>query len=847
MTSSTESAKPPRHPTGVLAKLRSYQFNLSQKILHSWIRPTILGTEQLKAELAADDEVCYVMPYQSTADLLVVDRATQLFELPRPLAPLNERENRAFFFLGHPEGLIGRKTQRGQSERLLRIMEQTRWDLEQSLANTATGTDATANVLPLQPGKPTKIVPVSLFWGHQPDRENSIFKLLLSENWTVTSRFKRLMSSIVHRQHILVRFGQPIDLTELVSSEPDPAKQTRKLLRILRTHFTHQKQAIIGPDLSHRRNLIGVMLEADEVKDAISKEAQANGKTVAAIESKALKYANEIASDQSYRVIRFFHILLTWLWNNLYEGIDINRVEVAQDLARTHEIVYIPCHRSHIDYLLLSYVLYHNGLTPPHIAAGKNLNLPIAGPLLRRAGAFFMRRSFKDDALYKAVFDEYLHQMFTRGYSVEYFIEGGRSRTGRTLVPRTGMLSMTLRSFQRDASKPIAFLPVYFGYERVIEAPTYVGELTGKTKKEESIFDMFGIFRSFTKPFGRVAVNFGEPVILDQFLDQSWPNWRDERDQDEFSRACVELADQLANNINGAAAITPSNLLATSILATPKQIIPRERLERQVSLLQKLAQKAPPSPHITVPDQSAKALVDQAIEVAQLESTDTEFGVIVQADQTEAVLLTYYQNNSLHVYALASLLARFIKFGKLVQSKQLISHCQVLQPYLEAELMWRWGDNLTATIQHTLNTMVELEVIVQEGDVLKIPAPTSDASANLNDLAEVIEPMLERFHIVCTLLKHDTAQSQDQLESTASGIARQLSTIYGLSAPEFFDKKLFNRFLATLTTEGCLSADLTLLAEAKFERLAYVIQTVLDSDVSYNLLQAVHKHQTDLP
>ena len=94
-----------------------------------------------------------------------------------------------------------------------------------------------------------------------------------------------------------------------------------------------------------------------------------------------------------------------------------------------------------------------------------------------------MRRSFQDDALYKAVFDEYLHQMFTRGYSVEYFIEGGRSRTGRTLVPRTGMLSMTLSSFQRDSTKPIAFLPVYFGYERVIEASTYMGELTGKSKK----------------------------------------------------------------------------------------------------------------------------------------------------------------------------------------------------------------------------------------------------------------------------------------------------------------------------------------------------------------------------
>lgn len=834
-------------PTGVFAKLRTFQFNLSQRILHSWIRPTILGVDQLKSGLNPGDQVCYVMPYQSTADLLVVDQSATEHDLPRPVAALNDHEARAFFFLGHPEGLIGRKTQRGQSERMLRILASVREALTNQAGlgmQEATGTDHAANVVPLHQGS-IKIVPVSLFWGHQPDREKSVFKLLLSENWTVTSRFKRLLSALVHRQHILVRYGQPVDLNDLIASEPDPGKQTRKLLRLLRTHFTHQKQAIIGPDLSHRRTLIGSMLAAEEVEQAILEEAKATEKSEAKIAAKAQKYANEIASDQSYRVVRFFHVLLTWLWNNLYEGIDVNRVEVAQDLARTHEIIYIPCHRSHIDYLLLSYVLYHNGLTPPHIAAGKNLNLPIAGPLLRRGGAFFMRRSFKDDALYKAVFDEYLHQMFTRGYSVEYFIEGGRSRTGRTLVPRTGMLSMTLRSFQRDSAKPIAFLPVYFGYERVIEAPTYMGELTGKSKKEESVFDMFGIFRSFTKPFGRVAVNFGEPVILDQFLDQSWPNWREDRNPEKFSDVCVELANRLANNINGAAAITPTNLLATSILATPKQTMPRRRLEGQVKLLQALAKKAPPSAHITVPDTPPRDIVKHAINVAQLDEEQTPFGVIVQADKTEAVLLTYYQNNSLHVFALASLLARFVKFSKMTQTRQLVSHSEVLQPFLEAELMWSWDEDIAGIVQHHIEVMTELGVFAREDDIIKIPPPTSDASAHLTDLAEVIEPMLERFHIVCTLIKHSTFDSQESLESSASGIAQQLSTIYGLSAPEFFDKKLFNRFLDTLIAQGCLDENLHICDELKFERLAYVIQTVLDNDVSYNLLQAVHKHQND--
>ena len=831
MTSSMASGEASEGKTGVLAGLRALQFKFTRRVLSAWIRPTVSGCNATLLGLKEDDLVCYVMPYQSTADLLVVDQATRNNNLPTPTDALSSStsilEGRSFFFLGHPEGLIGRKTQRGQSARMLRILEHQR--------------AGRGNI---------KIVPVSLFWGHQPDREKSVFKLLLSENWTVTSRFKRLLAAVVNRNHIYVHFSQAIDLGELILDEPDTEKQTRKLLRILRTQFTHQKQAIIGPDLSHRRTLISVILEADVVKQAIADEVVRRNVPTHKIEKQAFNFANEIASDQSYRVIRFFHVLLTWLWNNLYDGIDVNRVEVAQSLAKTHEVVYIPCHRSHIDYLLLSYVLYHSGLTPPHIAAGKNLNLPIAGPLLRRAGAFFMRRSFRDDNLYRAVFDEYLHQMFVRGYSVEYFIEGGRSRTGRTLVPRTGMLSMTLSSFQRDSSKPIAFLPVYFGYERLMEAPTYLGELTGKSKTEESIFDIFGIFRSFSKPFGRVAVNFGDPVILNDFLETEWPRWRTEGQAQAFSDSCVSLAQLLAERINGAAAVTPTNLLATALLATPKQTISEARLISQVGLLQTLAKSAAPSPHITVTDESPADMIRHATTVAQIDRLDTAFGSIYQADQTTSVLLTYYQNNTIHVFALAALLARMVRYNKLTQRKKLISNCVVLQPYLEAEMMVSWPDLPTA-VDHTLSVLETLGVVIRDGEVIKIPSPTSDQYANLTDLAEIIEPTLERFFIVTATLKHYPDASAKQLEEDASAIAQQLSTIYGLSAPEFFDKRLFTRFITTLRQEQCLDAKVSIIDETRFERLAYIIQAYLDSDVSYNVLQAIHgnthTHQTDLP
>jgi glycerol-3-phosphate O-acyltransferase len=367
-------------------------------------------------------------------------------------------ETRSFFFLGRPEGTLGRKTQRRQSQRMLRLI-----DHQDSLTDRS-----------------ICIVPVSIFWGHQPDREKSVFKLLLSENWSATSRVKKFFAMLFHRNHMLVQFGKPVRLDQLINTEAERERQARKLMRLVRVHFNRERQAIIGPDLSHRRTLINTILHAPAVRAAIEREVRTSETSLHRVEKKALGYAREIVSDVSYRVIRFFDVLLTWLWNNLYDGIAVNGVDRLKDLAQSHEIVYTPCHRSHIDYLLLSFVLYHNGLTPPHIAAGRNLNLPIIGGLLRRAGAFYMRRSFKGDSLYKEIFDEYLHQMFTKGYSVEYFIEGGRSRTGRTLPPRTGMLSMTLRSFQKDATKPIAFLPVYFGYERVLESSTYSAELSGK-------------------------------------------------------------------------------------------------------------------------------------------------------------------------------------------------------------------------------------------------------------------------------------------------------------------------------------------------------------------------------
>lgn len=807
---------------------------MTRRLLSAWVKPTFIHNDAASLNIEPGDLVCYVLLSRSTTDLLVTDAACELGGLPSAVGPIPElEEGRSVFFLGHAEGTFGRKTLRQQSARMTRL-----FDHQARLSTTLPEGELNGVI---------KIVPVSLFWGHQPDREKSIFKLLLSENWTATSSFKKFMAMLFHPNHILVQFGHPIALSELMASENDRARQIRKLLRLLRVHFNNERQAIIGPDLSHRRTLIDTMLTTDEVRSAIEREARTTNTEPAAIEKKALAYAREIASDQSYRVIRFFHVILTWLWNNLYDGISVSGITRLKELAQTHEIVYIPCHRSHIDYLLLSYVLYQNGLTPPHIAAGRNLNLPIIGPLLRRAGAFYMRRSFKGDALYKVIFDEYLHQMFIRGYSVEYFIEGGRSRTGRTLQPRAGMLSMTVRSFQRDSTKPIALMPVYFGYERVLESSTYRAELSGNDKKSESIFDVLKIFSSFKHKFGQVTTNFGEPLLLLEYLDDHLPDWQQPEavSTNQFSHFCDQLANEMATRINNAVAINASSLFSVSLLSTSRERMTHRQLTVQIDKLRQLAQDYGTSVH-TIVDTPAAQVLEEALEISGITSQAHQFGEIIAATPSQSINLTYNANNVLHVFALPSLICRYVRVHQTAQQEDINAFVATLYPYLKTEMFLAWPEEaLTDAIQKTTSKLTELGLIELDSSTLslKAPRPETIEYSCLQEISNISDPTLERFCIALSLLQRDTTTSLRQLETDSSGIAAQLSALYGINSPDFFEKSLFSTFLSTLKREQVIDHDL--LPGEHLRRIETAIASTVDANVLYNIAQAVSSTQPE--
>lgn len=780
----------PRYP------FRRFGFGALRRLLYLWVRSETINQSAFSLKIDRSKPVLYVLQQPSVSDLAVVDTECRKAGLPRPVMPVAVGESiepAAFFYLTPEPDWLGRQDKRGAPPALVRMLG----------AIGQNGIDD------------AQIIPVSVFWGQSPDSEKSAWKLLFADNWAVTGRLRKLARILILGRKTRVQFSAPIHLRELVEQNKGHERTLRMVQRILRVHFRNQKTAVIGPDLSHRRTLVKGLLRAPLVRQAIQEECETQKISQEKAEAAALRYANEIAADVSYPVIRFLEVTLTWFWNKLYEGVKVNHIERVQEVAQGHEIVYVPCHRSHIDYLLLSYLLFRNGLTPPHIAAGINLNMPVVGSILRRGGAFFMRRSFKGNQLYTAVFNEYLHTLFSRGFSTEYFVEGGRSRTGRMLHPRTGMLAITLRSFLRDSRRPIVFVPVYIGYERVLEGRTYLGELRGAAKKKESIFDIFKVIGALKQRFGQVWVNFGEPIHLDRFLDQQQPDWRQQELGPEYRPAWLSettnhLARDVARHLNDAAAINPVNLVALALLSTTRLALDETALARVIDLYLDLLRKVPYSPSATLPEGDGQQLIEYVKSMNLLSEQKDALGRICYLDEQNAVLMTYYRNNVLHIFALPALIASFFQNSGRISREQLLRYTRALYPYLQAELFIRWSlDELDAVVDQWLQAMVASELLKQENDTFIRPPPSSRQYVLLTLLARAIAQTLQRFYMSISLVLN-AGQKQltaEELENLCTVMAQRLSVLHGLNAPEFFDKSLFRHFIQTLLDEGVLRKD----------------------------------------
>jgi glycerol-3-phosphate O-acyltransferase len=805
---------------------------LLHRVLALWVRYRVLPEDlpaRLQGRAAA---VCYVLERRSVTDLAVLQRACVRLKLPRPRKRLlgESSDLRSFFYLSRPRGFWDERLDRRPPPQL-----------EQMLA-----------ALDADPGLDIELVPVAVYWGRAPQREASWFRLLLVENWALTSRARKLLQVLFNGRNTLVELEEPIPLRSLLGDEIGLSVRGRRVARALRGLYAQHRAARIGPDLSHRRTIVTRVLRTHAARAAVAQEMREKSLTRRMALLQASRYAKEIAANYSHAFVRFLERLLTWLWNRLYDGVSVGHLETLERAAQGNEIIYVPCHRSHMDYLLLSYVIYVNGYPVPHIAAGINLNLPIVGRLLRMGGAFFIRRKFRGNGLYTVVFMKYLAAIMARGHSIEYFIEGGRSRTGRLLQPKTGMISMTVRSFLRDPARPVIFLPVYFGYERVVEGATYVGELSGKPKEKESVLGLVRALRKLRERFGRVHVNLGEPIALEDILDRHDSEWRtrafDEDVRAPWIGAAVDdLAGRIMRNINAAAAVTPINLLAVILLAMPRQALAEADLERQIDLYRALLRGFPYSDRITVTDLSGAGIIAYGEAMKVLQRQKHALGDVVRMSDESAVLATYFRNNVLHLFAMPSLLACVFSSNAEVRHEDIHRLAWRIYPYIAAELFLPWSeDDLPAAVDGMLDCMRTHGLIqFDAGQALwRRPPPASGEAMQLSVLAQATIQTIERYYLaIAQLIAAGSGEiTQSVLEERCQLNAQRIAMLYGLNSPEFFDRTLFENFIDLLRRRGVVRSS----AAGKLEfddvlmRVAADAQFVLSEQIRHSILQVTH-------
>ena len=309
-----------------------------------------------------------------------------------------------------------------------------------------------------------------------------------------------------------------------------------------------------------------------------------------------------ICKMESKTFIRGAYYLATQLLTRAYhQGIHVSSEEVlrlravaTQAAKKKQSIIFLPCHRSHVDYVSLQLICYRLGIGLPTVVAGDNLNFPVVGSFLQHAGAMWIRRSFSDDALYSTLVQSYIDTLLQNGFNFECFIEGGRSRTGKLLSPKFGILSFLLDSVLSGRVEDAIICPVSTQYDKVVETESYISELLGQPKPKENLQDFLSASSVLSLKLGRVDVRFHEPWSLRAFIngqqarqDQaSLVKGLSSIQSPEFrTRLLRTLGYKVLSDINAVSVVMPTALIGTVLLTLRGRGVGKSELIRRVEWL----------------------------------------------------------------------------------------------------------------------------------------------------------------------------------------------------------------------------------------------------------------------
>ncbi|KAF1985072.1 acyltransferase [Aulographum hederae CBS 113979] len=395
------------------------------------------------------------------------------------------------------------------------------------------------------------------------------------------------------------------------------------------------------------------------------------------IEASLMEVAGQWTDDmickmESKRFIRGAYYIATALLTRAYhQGIHVNTEEILrlktiaeQAEKKKQSIIFLPCHRSHVDYVSLQLICYRLGLALPVVVAGDNLNFPVVGPFLQHAGAMWIRRSFGDDQLYTTLVQAYIDTLLQNGYNFECFVEGGRSRTGKLLSPKFGILNFLLDSLLSGRVEDAIICPVSTQYDKVIEVDSYVSELLGQPKPKENLMDFLSASSILNLKLGRVDVRFHEPWSLRGFIDENMVkmpmqmgNSEEEQKKETRIRLLRTLGYRVLKEINDVSVVMPTALIGTVLLTLRGRGVGKTELIRRVEWLsERVKARGGRVAHFS--EFQTATVVERGLEVLGPNLVGTVEGLPEETFYAvDRFKLSFYRNMTIHLFVLQSIVS----------------------------------------------------------------------------------------------------------------------------------------------------------------------------------------------
>jgi len=545
--------------------------------------------------------------------------------------------------------------------------------------------------------------------------------------WSLTDRIfgsrrrpgalRALALRVTSPKTAFVRVAEPMNLMEVLRENPghEFSKLARKISHSLNRRLTSEERVVAGPELPNHQITARHVLRTPSLREVIQQQAEAKKQSIQQVEHLAGQYIREIAARYHVNMLRFVDSAVSLILNRIYSGVyfDYQGFRKLLDAGRDGPLIFCPSHRSHVDYLALSHLLWRYGMVPPHIAAGINLSFFPLGTVFRGSGAFFLRRSFRNNVLYSTVFKAYIAELVRTGVSIEFFLEGTRTRTGKLLPPKFGILSMLLEAWTDGVQEDLTFVPVSIDYEKIIESKSYDKELKGKSKQKENLSGLIRTTSVLQSKFGRLHLQFGTPISLKHYATHKKVDQDSLRgNADRQRRFTQQLGYEILYGVSKVSTVTPTTIVATVILNHRGRSIAEGRLLAQARILlhyldgcgarfsTPLAQESTRDAAIL---EAAKKLSDDGIlKVDDIEKSRSE--PIYYILEEQRVPMAFHKNTTINHFIPGSILARAIlhESEPEVSLERVMEHSKVLNKLFRNEFVYSTTTTLEVAFEETV-------------------------------------------------------------------------------------------------------------------------------------------------